>query len=73
MYETSCDKYKIFRADPNDPILRTHPLQGEHKGKFSVSVNKECRAVYRIEETETERTYVWLWVGHHSDYDDNYK
>jgi plasmid maintenance system killer protein len=68
--EAALEKFKLFKANPDNPLLKTHPLQGDqHAGKYSVWVNNEYRAVYRIEETATERIYVWLWVGIHWIYD----
>jgi mRNA-degrading endonuclease YafQ of YafQ-DinJ toxin-antitoxin module len=36
-----------FAADPRDPLLRTHKLEGELKDYWSFSVDVDVRVVFR--------------------------
>ena len=59
-----------FLTDPDHPALRRHELKdtkkGRHrKGTFSVSITKQYRALYVVDDD----TNVWYWVGNHNDYE----
>ncbi len=59
-----------FRDNPAHPSLKLHPLssdgRGRHRaGSFSVSVNRQYRAIYAVDG----ETNVWYWIGTHNDYD----
>jgi mRNA-degrading endonuclease YafQ of YafQ-DinJ toxin-antitoxin module len=41
-----------FAADPQDPLLRTHKLQGELKAYSAFSVDDDLRVVFRWEGEE---------------------
>jgi mRNA-degrading endonuclease YafQ of YafQ-DinJ toxin-antitoxin module len=41
-----------FAADPQDPLLRTHKLQGELKAYWAFSVDDDLRVVFRWEGEE---------------------
>jgi hypothetical protein len=61
--------FRLFRDDPDHPMLHRHPLgdthRGQHRaGSFSVWINRQYRAIY----VEDGGTNVWYWVGSHSDY-----
>ncbi len=40
------DKTEIFRADPNNPRLKTHALTGKLKGLVSFSLNYSKRVIF---------------------------
>jgi hypothetical protein len=63
------EAFKLFLANPSDPILKNHPLEdtkkGRHrKGSRAVSVTYRYRAIYVIDGP----TNVWYWIGSHEDY-----
>lgn len=62
-------KYKLFLVDFTNPILRTSRKKGAHKNKFSIRINQEYRAIYKIVRTDDETYFLWLWAGHHTIYD----
>lgn len=39
----------FFRTDPFHPSLRLHSLRGSLRGYWSISVDKKCRIILRIE------------------------
>jgi mRNA-degrading endonuclease YafQ of YafQ-DinJ toxin-antitoxin module len=41
-----------FAADPRDPLLRTHKLQGELADYWAFSVDEDLRVVFRWEGEE---------------------
>ncbi len=45
-------KEKIFRINPHDSRLKTHPLQGELEGRWSFSVNYQYRIVFSFQNNE---------------------
>lgn len=62
--------FRAFVANPDHPALRRHRLKdtdrGQHRtGSFSVSVNRQYRAIY----FEDGATNVWYWIGSHAGYD----
>lgn len=55
----------IFRANPFDPRLKTHPLAGKLKGFYSFSIDYHYRVVFYFEK-ENE---IWFEnVGTHAIY-----
>ncbi|OGJ59861.1 hypothetical protein A2881_01870 [Candidatus Peribacteria bacterium RIFCSPHIGHO2_01_FULL_55_13] len=40
---------EFFRADPFHPSLRLHPLRGNLRKYWSISVDRKCRIILRIE------------------------
>lgn len=62
-------KYLRFLADINDPVLKTSKKSGAHRNKYSIRINKEYRAIYKIVRTDDETAFIWLWAGHHTVYD----
>ena len=62
--------FEKFEQDPAHPALRWHQLNETHRGhhqpgSFSVSINKQYRAIYFVGENGVN---VWYWIGTHSDY-----
>ena len=56
---------KVFQTNPFDPKLKTHPLTGLLRGKYSFSVDYHYRVVFKF-ESENE---VWfLSIGTHAIY-----
>ena len=56
---------KIFRSNPFDSRLRTHPLTGKLKGLYSYSVDYHHRVVFHF-ENESE---IWFEnIGTHAIY-----
>lgn len=68
--------FKLFQANPNDPILDTHNLadtkKGRHrKGSRAVAVSARYRAIYVIDNGKTgneEAQVCWYWIGSHESY-----
>lgn len=40
------ERVKLFAVDPTLPMLKVHPLNGEYKGYWSMSVSGDIRALY---------------------------
>ncbi len=62
---------RFFDRNPTHPSLRHHQLRetktGMHvPGSFSVSINKQYRAIYFVGDNSIN---VWYWIGTHSEYD----
>ncbi|HOR02204.1 MAG TPA: type II toxin-antitoxin system mRNA interferase toxin, RelE/StbE family [Candidatus Woesebacteria bacterium] len=58
-------KEKIFRTNPFDPCLKTHPLTGKLKGFYSFSIDYHYRIVFSF-ENENE---IWFHsIGTHAIY-----
>jgi hypothetical protein len=61
--------YRRFLTDPSHRSLRHHALKenrrGSHRpGSFSVSINRNYRAIYLNDAGQN----VWYWVGSHSEF-----
>jgi mRNA-degrading endonuclease YafQ of YafQ-DinJ toxin-antitoxin module len=57
----------IFRRDPLDPRLKTHPLHGMLKNQWSFSVDARFRILFEfLNDQRTE--VVFLDIGNHSMY-----
>ena len=52
-----------FVANPNDPSLRNHSLQGRYSGHFSLNVTGDVRAIYVYVEAEI---VYFVAIGTHS-------
>ena len=50
------ERLKLFRTDPQDPILRDHALTGELKGFRAFSINSDVRVVY-FQKADTIHLY----------------
>lgn len=56
-------RIELFMANPFDPILRNHPLQGKLKGMYSINITGDVRAIYEVIGDEV---YVYEMIGTHS-------
>ena len=46
------ERILIFVENKNDPILNNHKLQGKLKGKWSINISSDVRAIYEIVDGE---------------------
>ena len=64
--EAFCKRYEqrlaLFRIDPQNPILKNHPLIGEKSGLYAFSITGDIRIVYYL---EGETAYL-LDIGTHN-------
>ena len=42
------ERLRLFLIDPKIPALRNHPLKGTYSGYWSMSVNGDIRALYKM-------------------------
>lgn len=61
-------KEKIFRADPFDPRLKTHKLQGELEGFWSFSVTYSYRIIFDFTDVDKDTVRFYM-IGNHDIYD----
>jgi hypothetical protein len=60
----AAEKYKLWKSNPRHPSLHFKPV-----GKYwSVRINREYRAEYRALCVRAGETFIWFWIGTHSDY-----
>jgi len=69
--ELASKAFRKFTIDPTAKGLRSHPLKDTGKGKHvpgsvSVSITMDYRAIYYVDENNTN---IWYWIGSHADYD----
>ncbi len=43
----------MFMADPTNPILNNHPLQGKYEGCRSISITGDIRVVFKMINDDT--------------------
>jgi addiction module RelE/StbE family toxin len=58
------ERLKLFLDDERHPLLHTHVLTGEYRGRKSFNVNADVRAVFIIKE---EETIYFSAIGSHSE------
>lgn len=46
-------RIEMFIANPEHPLLRTHPLKGSKKGLVAFSVTGDVRVLYRVIDAST--------------------
>jgi mRNA interferase YafQ len=56
------DRLNIFRANPNDKILKNHSLKGNLRDYRSFSITGDYRLIYQ----EVEDYYVFVDIGTHN-------
>lgn len=56
------DRFRIFKIDKNNPILKDHPLSGKSNGERAFSITGDVRVVY----IEFDDHYLFLDIGTHS-------
>ena len=57
------ERLKIFVQDPTNPILRVHPLKGQHRGYWSMNVSGDLRAIYL---NKGDELVIFAFIGTHS-------
>ncbi len=61
------EKEKIFKENPFNPILETHPLHGKYKDYWAFSIDKSYRIMFQfLNATKTKVTFIN--VGTHEIY-----
>lgn len=58
------ERLRVYLEDPQNPILRRHPLKGRLKGYWSFNVTGDWRALYS--EQEGGEVVVFEALGTHS-------
>lgn len=56
-------RLRLFLDDPTAPQLRVHPLKGTFAGYWSMNVNGDLRALYRLVGDEL---VIFALIGTHS-------
>lgn len=57
-------RLKLFCIDPTNRQLRIHPLKGAFFGYWSMSVNGDLRALYKMQDSEI---IIFALIGTHSE------
>ena len=57
------ERLDIFEEDPKNRILNNHKLKGELKGKRSINITGDIRAVFT--QNEDEMVFLFLNIGTH--------
>ncbi len=57
------ERLDIFEENPKDRILNNHKLKGKLKGKRSINITGDIRAVFT--QNEDEMVFVFLNIGTH--------
>jgi addiction module RelE/StbE family toxin len=57
------ERVRLFVADPTLPMLKVHPLKGEYKGYWSMSVSGDIRALYIM---DGDTIVIFALIGSHS-------
>jgi addiction module RelE/StbE family toxin len=58
------ERLQLFLEDPTLPMLRVHPLKGKFAGYWSLNINGDIRALYRL---DGETIIVFALIGSHSE------
>ncbi len=56
------ERIHIFSKDPFHPILNNHQLHGKLKGRNSINITGDIRAIY---EQINKNTVLFLMIGNH--------
>lgn len=56
-------RLQLFVLDQTHPSLKLHPLKGELNGLWSMNVNGDFRAIYKI---QNGAVYIFEMIGSHS-------
>jgi addiction module RelE/StbE family toxin len=57
------ERVQLFVVDPTLPMLRVHPLKGEYKGYWSMSVSGDIRTLYVM---DGDAIVIFALIGSHS-------
>lgn len=57
------ERLRLFLSDPTHTLLRVHPLKGKFAGYWSMNVNGDIRALYRVSGDEI---IIFALIGTHS-------
>jgi len=62
------ERLVLFIQQPNHPFLRTHPLKGKLKGRWSINITGDIRAIYRIFRNKNKDDIIqFVRLGTHSE------
>jgi len=56
------ERLEIFLSDPDNAILKNHPLKGDLSGNFTINIAGDWRAVYAVDGG----VIVFVALGTHS-------
>jgi len=56
------ERLAVFLADPNNFILRNHPLKGDLDGSFTINITGDWRAIYKV----VDGVIIFIALGTHS-------
>ncbi len=62
----SAEKQVLFKANPFHPSLRLHKLDGKLKEKWSISINKRYRIIFKILD---DGNIAFISIGTHAIYE----
>jgi addiction module RelE/StbE family toxin len=57
------ERVKLYAVDPTLPMLKVHPLKGEYKGYWSMSISGDMRALYVM---DGDSIVIFALIGSHS-------
>lgn len=57
------ERVQLFAVDPTLPMLKVHPLKGEYKGYWSMSISGDIRALYLM---TGDTIVIFALIGSHS-------
>lgn len=63
LFKKTQKQLKLFKENPQHPSLRTHKLKGELKNIWSISVERNFRMVYFVEDGNA----VFFKIGTHDE------
>ena len=57
------ERLRLFMSNSDNPLLRNHPLIGKLKGRYSINVNGDWRAIYSV---DSQGVAIFELLGKHS-------
>jgi addiction module RelE/StbE family toxin len=58
------ERLQLFLTDSTAPQLRNHPLKGKFAGYWSININGDIRALYRV---DGDTVIIFALIGSHSE------